>query len=713
MELMNFFKSLKRHRTILILVPVLISIIAYFVSKHMPDKYVSHARLASSVADKSQQLINEGPTEESKVNLEFDNLLQTLTLNKVMDRVSYKLMLHDLDSATPFRKLTPVVTELTPAQREKARQVFTTYCADRRSLNLSDLEEKKLYKMLKSMHYDYTSLRKEIVASRMDNSQYINLEYDSDNPQLSAFVLNTLADEFLNYYTTVSNDNKNKSLQFLDSLLQSKQQALMANEEMLKKYKIENGILNIDDEAKSIYNQIAELQTKKGTAQKDVVASNVALRNIDNKFKPENHKYFESSVSGLNTDIVALKDQFKQANEAYVKSGFDSKYKAEMDSLQARLTSRIYAQTDNAATNPLAAKDNLITQKMTLEVSRDLAQNSVQTLDAELNRLNQHLQKLVPNLASIQALQAKMEVANKEYQDVLQKYNQANLEANAAAPVRIVERAVPGEAVPNMKIMMVALSGVGSLILCIFVFFVIFYFDNSIRTSDQLQDILNVPVLGSLNQVRNDFVNLHDLWSQKELDKGSQVFKNALRSIRLEIENQLEEGKGEDNNIIAVTSLNEGEGKTFFTQSLAYAFARVNKKVLIIDGNFMNPEISNTINGPNYIEAFLSNKGQTKMVDNEFITVIGNKGGDGSLLELNNAKNIRDFFSIIKSIYDVIIIETSAMDGVNKANAREWISVSDKVLVVFEACRKLDESAQKHIAYLKQLGGKLSRNDLQ
>lgn len=704
MELKLFFARLKRYRALLILVPLFTGILAYVLSKRMPDEYVSHARLASAIADKSQQLVSNTSTEESKVNLEFNNLLQTLTLNKIVDRVSYKLILHDLDTVEPFRKRSKLVKSLSAAEKEDLKKTFTAYYNDRTSLNLSKPGDKKLHKVLKSMEYDYATLQKKIVSSRMDNSQYIAMQYSSENPMLSAFVLNTLSDEFITYYTTVVNGNKNRALQYLDSLMHARQAELASLTEQLKDYKINNGILNIDDQAKSIYNQLADIDTRRGTAEKDVVAYNMALKNIESKFTPENRKYMESTNAAINGEIVTLKEQIRQVNDAYVQSGFDPKFKAPLDSLQAKMTRRIMAQTDNNATNPLAAKENLVTQKQTLEINRDLAQNSLRTLNSERDRLNGALHKLVPNLATIQAIQSKMEVANKEYQEIVQRYNQATLEANANSSVRIVERAVPGDPAPDKKMVLVALSSIVSLILCVMVIFVMFYFDSSIQSSEQLKNIVDINVLGSLNYIKGSYVSLHELWDQRLNDKNAQAFKNALRCIRLEIEDKMTD----ESKVIAVTSIDEGEGKTLVTESLAYAFSKVSKKVLIIDGNFIHPEISNTINGANYLEAFLRNDNNAKMVDNEFITVIGNRGGDGSVLELNSARNVTDFFRVLRSVYDVILIETSSMDGMNKANAKEWISFSDSVVVVFESGRKLANTAVQHIQYLKKLGDKLA-----
>lgn len=704
MELKNFLKRLKRYKYILIFVPIATAIIAFLIARKLPNNYVSHARIASTISDKSKQLVSQTSRGEVEIAQEFDNLLQTLTLNKVIDRVSYKLILNDLESPIPFKKPSGNIAKLTPGQRKSAIALFKQYYEDRGSLDQMDPEQKALHVLLKSMKYDYESLKKAIVASRMVNSQYINLEYASESPKLSAFVLNTLSDEFINYYTSVERVDKGRALKYLDSTLQVKHRALLAQTDALKNYKIENGILNVEDQVRNVYSAMAEMQAKKSTAEKDVVAYNAALGNIEKRFSPGNRKYFEGAVAGINEEIVNIKEQIRAANDAYVQSGFDAKHKAMIDSLQTKLTSKINAQTDNYATNPLAAKDNLVTQKLNLEVSRDLAQNSVQSIDKELAKLQNNLQQLVPNQATIQALQAKIEVANKEYQDILQKFDVASLEANNSLPVRVVEKAMPGDASPNQKIAMVALSAVVSFLLCVVVFFVMFYFDNTVESSEQLQDLLDIKVLGTLSHVRGGFVNLQNLWNFDEADKGGQEFKNSLRSIRYEMENHLDE----ENSVIAVTSLNEGEGKTFITESLAYAFSRVNKKVLIIDGNFLNPEISNTINGPNYLESFLLQNGQTKMIDNDRITVIGNKGGDGSLLELTSAKNIKDFFMILKSIYDVIIVETSALNSANKASAKEWMSFADRVTVVFESGRKMDEAAVRDVHYLKQLGGKLS-----
>ncbi|MHA4875257.1 hypothetical protein, partial [Enterococcus faecium] len=85
---------------------------------------------------------------------------------------------------------------------------------------------------------------------RANNSDFIDLDFEGDTPTYTAFVLNTLCKEFINYYTSVTKENQVKAVNFLDSLLKRKKanmDTLMSN---LKNYKINNRVLNLNEQAK-------------------------------------------------------------------------------------------------------------------------------------------------------------------------------------------------------------------------------------------------------------------------------------------------------------------------------------------------------------------------------------------------------------------------------------------------------------------------------
>ena len=174
-------------------------------------------------------------------------------------------------------------------------------------------------------------------------------------------------------------------------------------------------------------------------------------------------------------------------------------------------------------------------------------------------------------------------------------------------------------------------------------------------------------------------------------------FREMLRSCRFEIENEMGKSK-----ILLINSLTSGEGKSFFSMSLAYAFLKIKKRVLLIDGNFSSPVITKQTETEFFIEDYLSGK---KYLNSDRalteIVVIGNRGGDSSLLELSNAENIESKLNQLKYDFDIILIESEGLSSFNKS--KEWILFSEKVLTVFESGRKVTIQTKQNIDYLKGL----------
>ncbi len=117
--------------------------------------------------------------------------------------------------------------------------------------------------------------------------------------------------------------------------------------------------------------------------------------------------------------------------------------------------------SDKYITNPLIGKEDLVREKMSLEVNYDLARYSIQAISEQLDRLNAQFKRLVPLDATVKTYDFAIDIASKEYQDVLYKYNQTNLQANSGANKLLqVEKATPDVAQPSKKMLLVILSGI-------------------------------------------------------------------------------------------------------------------------------------------------------------------------------------------------------------------------------------------------------------
>lgn len=700
MRLSDYFNLLSRHKITLIIIPLITVVVTFFLVRNLPDVYHSQAQIATGIVDQTQASLNTGSVQESKINQEFSNLVEMMHLKKVIDQVSYQLMIHDLSSNKPFKKPSEELENLNATERKQALQFYSKLYKGQQQLDLTHPDQIALNKLLVSMKYDEISINKMLLVFRANNSDFITVKYQSENPSLSAFVVNTLSKEFINYYNTLVKESQARTVSFLGSLSQQKMNALDEKMAELRSYKIKNRVLNLDEQAKTLYGQIAEFETRLEQAERDIIAYQGALNGIDSKFDPKDRKYMESTLIRVNQEIISTKEQLRKLNDLYIQNDFDDQYKKQIDALQTILTSKINQSADKYISNPLAAKQELITQKINLQIQFDLAKFSIKSIKNELVRLNQKFDTLVPHEAVVQSIESAIEIAGKEYLEILQRYNQTSLEAEFSVQLRLAEIALPELPQPSKKMLLVILSGIISFVFCLFIFFILFYLDNAIKKPEDLANLTALPVLGSLTQIKGDRLNLAKIWDPEHGTAEIHLLKDQLRAIRFEVDNELGEQKA-----LLITSMNGQEGKTLFAINLAYAYSMVNKRVLLIDGNFDNPSISEAVKPNVFLEDYLrSDEMLPTLRADAALEVIGNRGGDISLLEINSQAVIEQKIAALKTRFDRIIIESPALDRMNKS--KEWLLIADKAVVVFEANQSITENKKSMIEYLRRQNGK-------
>ncbi|RYZ98087.1 MAG: lipopolysaccharide biosynthesis protein, partial [Sphingobacteriaceae bacterium] len=590
MELRNFYKLLLKHKYTLIAVPVVAIIITYFLVRNQPDVYSSQAQIATGIVDQTQQVLNNPITQESRIAQEFSNLIEMMRSKKMLDQISYQLIIHDLTSERPYRKPSKLLLDLSDDARRHALDVYTAMYKKKQSLSLFNRDENGLNQLLESMGYDDKTLLKTLLIYRAEASDFINVQFDADDPELSAYVVNALCKEFIGYYTSMVKENQRKAVDFLANLLREKQDSLASKTKQLREYKIANRVLNLSEQATTLYGQISDFETQKQQAEKDVVSTNAAINKIDSRFDPSDRQYIESSQVRVNSQIVQLDAELKGATDAYVESGFDETYKAKIDSLKRLQGTKVLQSSDKYVFNPLTVKQNLVQQKMDLQNQNVIAKNSIAPINNELARLNERFDELVPHEAVVGSYEKAIDIAQEEYLSILAKYNQTSMEAGYSTQLRQVITAMPGLPQPSKKMILVMIGGVVTFAFYVLVLFGFFFFDNSIKTPKELANRTKVPVLGHLNRLNNSVIDFKKIWDTSEGTDKTRIFKNLLRSIRFEIDNEMH-----GNKVLLINSLLPAEGKTLLAISLAYSRAVINQKVLLIDGNFEDSDITDKV----------------------------------------------------------------------------------------------------------------------
>lgn len=125
--------------------------------------------------------------------------------------------------------------------------------------------------------YDYKDLISNLPVYRLQRTDYIQIEFLSENPELSAFVVNTLFQQFLRYYRTVRSNRSIESVDTLQSLLDRKKQELDAKNDQLRS----EGIINVGQENGAKLDMIINQQQMLADIETKQTADNYALQQVN------------------------------------------------------------------------------------------------------------------------------------------------------------------------------------------------------------------------------------------------------------------------------------------------------------------------------------------------------------------------------------------------------------------------------------------------
>lgn len=702
-ELKKFIELLLRYKIVLITVPLITVMVTFYIVRNLPDVYPAQAQIATGIVDETQQMaLSEASVlQESRINQKFINMVQVMNSKSMLDLVSYKLIIHDL-SGKPFREPSELLKTLNLEAKKHALSVFKEKLSKKEGLNLRDEDEAGMHRILGSMGYSEMGLKNDLLIYRAGTTDFIFIDFQSENPELSTFVVNTLSNVFTDYYTVLVKENQRSSVNFLKNLLKIKSDTLQARISGLREYKIQNRILNLNEQSSQIYTQTADYELRMQQAEKDIVAIKGTIANIDKRFDPADRRYMESTFTDINQKIIGSKAQMNALQDKYIQSDFDERYKNSIDSLQRVVSAQINTMSDKYTDNPLSSKTALIQKKLDLQIELDRTVYGLNSLKNQLAVMSKKFEQLVPHEAVIQSYERDIQTGSEEYQDLLAQYNKVTMEAEFPVKLRQTQVAMPGAPLPSKKMLLVIISGILSGVFCVIILFIMFFLDNRIRRPADLVLLTKAPVLGYLNLVGKSTLDLKGIWKNLHGTAEMREFKKQLRSTRFEVNRELAR-TSDRGQVLSITSISEGEGKTLISACIAYTYVMVNKKVLLIDGNFDNPSITKNSNTKLFLEDFLHSGDLGGINFNSGIMVMGNRGGDKSLLEVSDEETIIERLEQLRSHFDVILVETPPLDALNKA--KEWILFTDKTLSVFEADQTLNEMKNQHINYLTTLNG--------
>lgn len=714
MEFAYLFKALVRRLWVIVICVLVAGVTAYVLTRNMKREYKSTAQLATGFTVSEEMKLADDRFNISEIDVKFQNVIENIQSPKVRSLVSYRLMLNDLQGVQPFRRLTKEQQQ-SPASKivdkSRAIQILTNKLDSIQMLSSNIPEEKNLLNYIDLCNYDLDALAKIVQVARYQRSDYINIVCLSENPYMSAFVVNAICNEFRRFYGLDKRLRSDVSIVALDSLVRQKKQLLDEKIAMKNQYMSNKGVVDVNMEGSSKLSQISSFETQliDERAQQQSLTYRIQELNtlIDqaraNKGTPNNN------ASG-NSDYLRLKREYDELNSEYIKTGStNADLKKRLDNLSDRINKIELANAGPSANtqNKEVNVDDLIQKRIDAEAQLQSSTQKTEAIEAKLAQLKGGLSGMAATGANINQLDKEIEIASAEYTSAKDKLNMA---LNMGEQVQgTFKQTIMGE--PALKpegskrIPILAMACVVALLLSSLTIIAIELLDSSIKTPTNFQRVTGLPLLGVVNAVdfkKNDILDRVMHHDEEYSGNRENSFKENIRKMRYEIESS---GK----RIIMLTSTNAEQGKTTLTQALAYSLSLGKKKVLIIDTNFNNNDLTKAVNATPVLEQFSLNGKPFSFEDAQgFITqstvdgvdIIGCHGGDYTPSEILPKNHLLNYLDNLKKEYDFIFMEGAPLN--DYTDSKELIRYAEGVIAVFSANISLKATDKESIKFLKQ-----------
>ena len=250
---------------------------------------------------------------------------------------------------------------------------------------------------------------------------------------------------------------------------------------------------------------------------------------------------------------------------------------------------------------------------------------------------------------------------------------------------------------PNYRLNLIVGAVLG-LILGMVVAFISNYFDTSIKSLEDAERMLGLPVLGVIPQDAGLLI----------LQGGDSPDAEAYRILRTNIELKREIARA---TTIAVVSANAGEGKTTTLSNLAYVFAQAGYSTLMIDADLRRPRLARyaELESDLGLSSYLAQGAELKDVvfqtghANLYMLPSGPVPVDPSGLIGSN--RMQQLLTEVSKRFDVVLVDSPPVLGVSDASL--LVSRADATLLVLQPRKMPIKALLRSKSLIQSAGGNI------
>ncbi|MBA4372670.1 MAG: hypothetical protein C0402_07370 [Thermodesulfovibrio sp.] len=501
--------------------------------------------------------------------------------------------------------------------------------------------------------YLSNSLTGRLEVIPVKNSQLMKISFMSHKPEISLNVANAVADEYIGYDLDSRVDAGREAKDFLEKQIESAKQKVETSERLLNEYASKNEIIYIDSDKQSVL-----------TRKLSEISSSLNGETAERMRKEALYRQIVESGSNnpaiINNGLMQnLKNQYATLEAEYLNltKTFTPDY-PKMQNMKRQL---------DAIRHNIDKEEAVLTRSIESDYKASLKKEAY--LQAALEGQKRKVLDFQERAVQYQSLKREVEVNKELHNNLLQRLNEVGVAAlSKSTNIQIVDRALyPKQPDKPNKTQNFLLSIIFGLLGGVGLAFLVDYFDNSVKDTEEIERKMHLTSLGMIPyQPQLNAERRPQVISSEFTNPVAEAFRSIGTFIMLS-------SSSTPPRKILVTSPGAGEGKTTICLNIASALSETLGKGIIIDADMRRPKLHHSFSVDNRAGLSTCLSGNTALEDIHSGLIKATSVKDLSILtsgpvppnpsKLLHSTRMKDLLDALSEIYNFVIIDAPPIMG--------------------------------------------------
>ncbi|MEG4441370.1 polysaccharide biosynthesis tyrosine autokinase [Microcoleus sp. AT9_B5] len=550
----------------------------------------------------------------------FASVLALTTYTTLKEKPIYeaegKLLFKKTTPGSTLTELGKEIGQLTPAAEQS--NPLTTEIELIRSLEIIEKTIDRLQlKDEENNHLKTKDFLKNLTVATIRGADILKISYKHKDPKVAADVVKLMMKYYIDNNQKVNRLEAVSVRQFIEKKLPNSEKNMRKAATELRKFKEDNKVVNLEEEAKSAVAVMAGLESQIDQAKSDLLRTSAKSKAFEDELQMNPQQALTASTLSQSSTVQEALKEYKQIerqlaveqNRYLETSPVITRLETKKATMKALLDQQIQQvlggqqPLQNQSLQIGEVKPKLIEEFIKVDVERQGLAERVTILSNALAGYRQRVKALPKLEKEKRELERKLQEAEADYEELQKKLQQIRITENQqVGNARIIQKpSIPEEPVRSRKTLLLVSGGLLGTLLAVAAALVLEAQDKSVKTIEEARELFGFTLLGVIPFHRKPEKNprrnsrpLKSAAQDLELSPGQIVVRDTPHTSSSAAYRMLQANlrflsSDKEMKVIVVSSSLPQEGKSTVSANLAVAIAQLGRKVLLVDADMHCP----------------------------------------------------------------------------------------------------------------------------